>query len=162
MVERSGTEVVDSELLSKQKFCYHCNDYVPKTTFYCCREQYFDAITHVGTLSGESKNSTLGSEMIENMVVSLTVSYDCSMIESADESLAFFDTEVSTRTTDIDHSIYLPEELSHSPLNYKEVTTIEARPEGTFTSINSSILIIQYKLCLYFTQQARKLLWSMI
>ena len=55
-------------------------------------------------------------------------------MESADESLAFFNSEVSTRSTDIDHSIYLPEELSQSPLNHKKVTTIEARLEGTFIS----------------------------
>ena len=141
MAEGSGTittEVVDSESLSKQKFCYHCNDYVPKTTFYRHREQYFDPTTQVWTLSGESENNTLRSEMIENMVVSSSVSYnDCSVIESADESLALFDTAVSTRTTDIDHSFYLPEELSHSPLNNEEATTIEARLEGMFISCMS-------------------------
>lgn len=83
MAERSGTittKVIDSELLSKQKFCYHCNDYAPKTTFYHHQEQYFDPVTQVWTLSGESENSTLGSEMIKNMVVSSSVSYnDCSV-----------------------------------------------------------------------------------
>lgn len=131
MAERSGT--IDN-IRSP-----HCNDYVPKTTFYRHREQYFDPITQVWTLCGESENSTLGSEMIENMVVSSSVSYnDCSVMESADESLAFFDSEVSTRTTDIDHSIYLPEDFSQSPLNYQEVTTIEARPEGTFIVVCQS------------------------
>ena len=74
-------------------------------------------------------------------------------MESADESLAFFDTEVSTRITNIDYSIYLPEELSHSPLNHEKVTTIEARPEGTFTSINNCTLILQYKLCILHDEQ---------
>ena len=75
------------------------------------REQYFDPITQVWTLSEENDNSTLGGEMIENMDISYKNS---SVMESTDEYLAFFDSKVSTRpTTDgIDHSIYLPEELS--------------------------------------------------
>ena len=130
MAERSG-EIVDSESLLKRKFCFHCNDYVPKTTFYRHREQYFDPVTQVWTLSEESENSTLGSEMIENM------DSNSSVMESTDEFLAFFDSEVSTRPTidNIDHSIYLPEELS--PLNHEEVATIEVRPEGTFISFMS-------------------------
>ena len=99
MAERSArrsVEVIDSESLLKRKFCFHCNDYVPKTTFYRHREQYFDPITQVWTLSEENENSTLRSEMIENMDISYNNS---SVIESTDEYSAFFDSEVSTRPT---------------------------------------------------------------
>ena len=72
--------------------------------------------------------------MIENMDISYNNS---SVMESTDEYSAFFDSEVSTKPTidSIDHSIYLPEELSQSTLNQEEIVTTEVRPEGTF--INS-------------------------
>ena len=140
MAKRSAwriAEIIDSESISKRKFCFHCNDYVPKTTFYRHREQYFDPITQVWTLSEENDNSTLGSEMIENMDISYNNS---SVMESTDEYSAFFVSEVSTRPTidSIDHSIYLLEELSQSTLNQEEVVTTEVRPEGTF--INSILI----------------------
>ena len=90
MAEKSGasTGVLGSESPpTKGKFCYHCNDYVSRATYYRHREQFYNPVTQVWRLSGAEGISSMGSEV--------DVSFnDHTVMESTGESFEGLDSEV--------------------------------------------------------------------